>query len=199
MVDHHLDGLVGGQEAMLDAVDTGPDAGPDGGIADGVRRHPDPGAVRLVGDRGELRIRVLLGTRRGAVRHHPTGGRHLDQLCAVADLIAHAGDDVGDAVGDSLGDRQGHDARCQTLEHRRIEVPPIGSDGVAGRVDPRAGMPTLVDGALQCDIEEVAAGLYHQAEVAHRGETGIKGGAGVHRAAQGAVGRVVLHTVHRCR
>ena len=104
MVDHHLDRVVAGEEAVLDAVDAGPDAGPDRAVADRVRGDADAGAVCLVGDRLELGVRVLLGARRGAVRHHAAGGRHLDQLRAVADLVAHARLHVGHAVGDALGD-----------------------------------------------------------------------------------------------
>ena len=103
MVDHHLDGLVGGQETVFDAVDAGADAGLDRAVADGVGGDPHPGAVRFVGDRGELLIGVLLGARRGAVRHHPARRRHLDQLGAVANLVADAGDYVGHTVGDALG------------------------------------------------------------------------------------------------
>ena len=60
-------------------------------------------------------------------------------------------------------------------------------------------MPTLIDGALQRDVEQITAGLDHQPEIAHRGETGLQRGAGIHRSAQRAVGRVVLHAVHRRR
>ncbi len=60
-------------------------------------------------------------------------------------------------------------------------------------------MPTLLDRALQRDVEEVAARLDHQPEIAHGGEAGLEGGAGIDRAAQGAVRGVVLHTVHRAR
>ena len=58
-------------------------------------------------------------------------------------------------------------------------------------------MPALVDGALQRDVEQIAAGLDHQPEVAHGGEPGVQRGAGVHRAAQGAIRGVVLDAVHR--
>ena len=54
-----------------------------------------------------------------------------------------------------------------------------------------------VDRPLQRHVEEIAAGLDHQAQIAHGGEPGVQGGAGVHPAAQRAVRRVVLHTVHR--
>ena len=54
MIGHHLDGVVGSQETVFDAVDPGADTGPDGGVADGVRGHPHPGAVGFVGDRGEF-------------------------------------------------------------------------------------------------------------------------------------------------
>ena len=74
MVDHHLDGVVAGEEAVLDAVDAGPDAGPDRGVAGRVRGDPDAGAVRLVGDRLELLVGVLLRARRAccATSRHPT-------------------------------------------------------------------------------------------------------------------------------
>lgn len=71
MIDHHLDRLITGQEAVFDAVDPGADAGLDRGVADGVCGHADSGPVGFVGDRGELGIGILLRARRGAVRHHP--------------------------------------------------------------------------------------------------------------------------------
>ncbi len=57
-------------------------------------------------------------------------------------------------------------------------------------------VPALIDCALQCNVEQVATGLHHQAEVAHGREAGFEGGARVHRAAQGAIDGVVLHAVH---
>ena len=60
--------------------------------------------VGLVGDRGELLVGVLLGAGGGAVRHHATRRGHLDQLGAVADLVAHARPHIVDTVGDALGD-----------------------------------------------------------------------------------------------
>ena len=199
MIDHHLNRLVGGQEAVFDAVDPGTDAGPDRGVADGVRGHSYPGAVGFVGDRGELRVGILLGARGGAVRHDSAGRRHLDQLGAVANLVADTGDHVGHTVGDALGDRQRHDPGRESLEHRRVQVPAVGGDGVTRGIDARAGVPALVDGALQRDVEQVAAGLDHQPEVAHGGEPGIQRGARVHRTAQCAIGGVVLNAVHRRR
>ena len=67
MVGHHLDGVVTGQEAVFDAVDSGANARLYCAVPDGVRGHPDSGPMRFVGDRGELAIGVLLCTRRGAV------------------------------------------------------------------------------------------------------------------------------------
>ena len=74
MVDHHLNGVVAGEEAVLDAVDARPDAGPDRAVAERVRGHPDAGAVSLVGDRGEFLVGVLLRTRRAccATSRRPT-------------------------------------------------------------------------------------------------------------------------------
>ena len=155
-----------------------------GGVADGVRGHPDAGAVRLVGDRRELLVGVLLGSGGRAMRHHAAGRRDLDHLRAVADLVAHARADLGDAVGDPFGDAERHDAGRQPLEHRGIEVPAVRSDGVAGRDDARSVVPALVDRALERHVEHVAAGLHHQPEVAHGREPGQQRRAGVHRAAQ---------------
>ena len=109
VVDHHLDGLVAGQETVLDAVDSGTDTGPNRAVADGMRGDPDSCPVGFVGDRGEFGIGVLLRARRGAVRHHPAGRRNLDQLGAVPNLVTHAGDHVGHSVGDAFGHRQRHD------------------------------------------------------------------------------------------
>ena len=153
MIDHHLDGVVGSQEAVFDAVDPGANTGPDRGVADSVRGHPHPGAVRFVGDRGEFRVGILLGTRTRAVRHDPARRRHLDQLGAVANLIADAGDHVGHTVGDALGDRERHDPGREPLEHRRIQMPAVRGHSVARGIDARPGVPALIDGALQRDIE----------------------------------------------
>ncbi len=54
-----------------------------------------------------------------------------------------------------------------------------------------------VDRTLQRDVEEVAARLDHQTEIANGGEAGLERGARVHCTTQRPVGRVVLHTVHR--
>ncbi len=70
MVDHHRNGVVGGEESVFDAVDAGFDAGADRPVADCVSGHPDAGAVGLVGDSGQFLVGVLLRSRRGAVRHH---------------------------------------------------------------------------------------------------------------------------------
>ena len=60
MLDHQLDRLVAGEEAVLDAVDAGADAGADARRRRGVRGDLDAGAVRLVDDRVELLVGVLL-------------------------------------------------------------------------------------------------------------------------------------------
>ena len=191
VIDHHLDGFVGGEEAVLDAVDACPDACPDGAVPHRMRGNSHTRPVGLVGDRGELVVGVLLRARRGAVRHHTARCGHLDQLGAVPDLVAHARAHLVDAVGDALGDRQRHDARRQTLEHRRIEMPAVRRHGVARRIDPRPDVPALLDRALQRDIEQIATGLHHQAEVAHRGEAGLERACGrsPRRAACGRRGR----------
>ena len=74
MLDHQLDRVVGGEGAVLDAVDAGADARPDAGVAVGVRGDLDAGAVRLVDDRLELLVGVLLRARerRCATSRRPT-------------------------------------------------------------------------------------------------------------------------------
>ena len=169
-------------------------------VADGVRGHADAGAVRLVGDRLELLVGVLLRAGAGAVRHHAAGRRDLDHLGAVADLVAHAlraprCTPLAMPSATLSGMIPGA-SRWNTV---RIEVAAVGRDGVAGRDDARTVVPALVDGALERHVEQVAAGLDHQAEVAHGREAGEQRRAGVHRAAQRAVHGVVLHAVHRDR
>ena len=77
--------------------------------------------------------------------------------------------------------------------------PPYGVTACPAGIDARADVPALIDRALQRDVEQVAAGLDHQPEVAHGGEAGVQRGARVDRPAQCAIGRIVLHAVHRRR
>ena len=78
MLDHHLDRVVARERAVLDAVDAGPDARPDAGVAVRVRGDLEPGAVRLVDDRRELLVGVLLRAGEPAVRHHAARRGDLD-------------------------------------------------------------------------------------------------------------------------
>ena len=94
----------------------------------------------------------------------------LDQLGAVLDLVAHRLADLVDAVGDALLDRQLQHAGHERGEHRRVEVPARRRDRMAGGDHPRAVDPARVDGLAQRDVEQVAAGLDEQSEVAHGGE-----------------------------
>ena len=71
----------------------------------------------------------------------------------MANLISDAGDHVGNTVGDALGDRQRHDPGRKPLKHRRVQVTAVGGDGVARGIDARAGVPALIDGPLQRDVE----------------------------------------------
>jgi len=50
VVDHHLNRLVGGQEAVFDAVDAGADAGLNRLVPDGMCGHSHPGAMGFVGE-----------------------------------------------------------------------------------------------------------------------------------------------------
>jgi hypothetical protein len=189
--------LVRGEETVFDAVDACPDARADCAVAHRMSSDPHARAMGFVGDRGELFVGVLLSTGGGAVGHHASGRRHLDQLGAVANLIAHACPYLVDTIGDALGDRKRHDARCESLKHSGVEVSAVRGDGMPGRNNSGADVPALLDGSLQCDVEQIATGLHHEAEVAHGGEAGLERGPRIHRAAQGAIRGIVLHPVHR--
>ena len=106
MLDHHRDRVVVDQEAVLDAVDTGRDRVLDRVGAVRVRGDAQPAPVRLVDDRAQLLIRIMLRARWSRQRHHPARAADLDQLGAVLDLVAHRLADLVDPVGDAFLDRQ---------------------------------------------------------------------------------------------
>ena len=114
---------------------------------------------------------------------------------AVLDLVADGLADLAHAVGDALFDGEGHDVRCEGLEHGRIEVTAGRGDGVAGRDDTGAFEPAEVDGLHEGDVQEEPAGLDEETEVAHGGEPGPERPPGVGHGPQGAEGRVVLDGV----
>ena len=153
--------------------------------------------MRFVGDRRELLVRVLLRAGRGAVRHHATRCGDLDHLCAVLDLIADGASHLGHTVGHAFLHAERHDLRGEPLEHRRLEVPAGRRDGVGCGHDARTVDEAGIDRSLQRDIKEVATGLHHQAEVAHRREPGEQRRATVHDSPECAVDGVVLDAVHR--
>ena len=134
-----------------------------------------------------------------AVRHHAARRGDLDHLGAVTDLVADAERTSRTPLAMPSYTLNGMIPGAIRWNTVRIEVAAVGRDGVPGRDDARTVDPALVDRAHERDVEQVAAGLHHQAEVAHRGEAGEQRRAGVHRAAQRAVHRVVLHAVHRGR
>ena len=71
-------------------------------------------------------------------------------------------------------------------------MPAGGGDGMPGRHHPRPVDPARVDGLAERDIEQVAAGLDEQAEVAHRGEPGAQRAAGIADRTQHPRRRVIL-------
>ena len=163
------------------------------GVAVRVRRDLEPGAVRFVDDRVELFVGVLLRAREPAVRHHAARRGDLDEAGAVLDLVAHRLAHLGHAVRDALLDAQRHDVGPEPLEHRRVEVAAGRRDRVAGGHEARAVDPAVVDRARERDVEQVAAGLHEQAEVARGREAREQRRAAVQRAAQRAERGVVLH------
>ena len=72
----------------------------------GVRGDPQPAPVRLVDDRAQLLVGVVLGAGGAGVRHDAAGAAHLDQLRAVLDLVPDGLAHLVDAVGDALLDGQ---------------------------------------------------------------------------------------------
>jgi hypothetical protein len=70
-LDEQVEGFVGHQRPVLDAVDAGLDGGADPLVAVGVGGHLEPGPVRFVDDGPQLLVGVLLGARRAGVGHHP--------------------------------------------------------------------------------------------------------------------------------
>ncbi len=155
----------------------------------------EPGPVGLVDDGRQLLVGVLLGAGRPGMGHHPARRAHLDQPGAVLDLVADGLSDLAHPVGDALLDGEGHDVGRQGLEHGRIEVAPGGGDGVPGRHHPGPFEPAEVDGLHEGHVQQQPAGLDEQTEVAHGGEPGLEGPAGIGHRPQGAEGRVVLDGV----
>ncbi len=197
MVDHHLDGVVARERAVLDAVDARADARPDTGVAVGVGRDFQTRTMRLVGDGRELLVGVLLRAREPAVRHHATRRRDLDDARAVLDLVAHRLAHLGHAVRDPLFDTERHDAGPEPLEHGRVEVAAGGRDRMPGGHEAWTVDPTIVDRARERDVEEVAAGLDEEAEVARGREAREQRGPAGERPPQCAERGIVLHVAAR--
>ena len=118
-------------------------------------------------------------------------------LGAVLDLVADGLAHLAHAVGDALLDRERHDVGGEGLEHGRIEVPAGRCDGMAGRDDTRPFDPPEVDGLHEGHVQQQAAGLDEQTEIAHGGEPGPQGAPGVGHGPERAEGRVVLNGVER--
>ena len=157
---------------MLDAVDAGLDGGADALVTMGVGRHPEAPSMGLVGDRRQLLVRVLLGTGGAGVRHDPPRRADLDQLSPVLDLIPDRLAHFAHAVGNPLLHGELHDLWCERLEHRRVEMPTGGRDGVTGGDHAGTVDPPEVDRLPEGDVEEQPPGLDEEAEVPHRREPG---------------------------
>ena len=193
MLHHRRDRVVVDEEAVLDAVDAGGD-----GVADrvgtvGVGRDAQSATVCLVDDRPQFLVRIVLRAGWSGHRHHPARAAHLDQFGAVLDLVAHRFADFVDPVRDAFLDGQVQHVGCEGREHRRVQVPSGGSDGVTGGHHPRPLDPACVDRPAERNVEQVAAGLDEQAQVAHGGEPRPQGAAGVANRAQHPGRRVILN------
>ena len=81
---------------------------------------------------------------------------------------------------------------AEALEHRRVEVAAGRRDRVPGGDEARAVDPAVVDRTRERDVEQVAAGLHEQPEVARGREPGEQRRAAVQRAAQRAERGIVL-------
>ena len=184
---------------MLDTVEAGLDHGADAVVAVRVRGDLESGAVRFVGDRPQLLVGVLLRTGRPGVRHDAARRADLDHLRAVLDLVPNRLAHLAHTVGDAFLDGQRHDVGRERLEHGGVEVTAGGRDRVTRGNDAGPVDPTEVDRLHQRDVEQQAAGLNEQPEVAHGREPGAQRSARVGDGAQGAQRGVVLHRVQRAR
>ncbi len=193
MFDHRGDRLVIDEKAVLDAVDPGGDSVLDRVGAVGVGGDAQPAAVRLVDDRAQLLVRIVLCAWRTRQRHHSARAADLDQLGAVFDLVAHRLANLVDSVGDAFFNRQFQHVRCERGEHRRVKMPAGRRNGVPGRHYPRPLDPARVDGPAQRDVEQITPGFDEQAEVAHRGETGAERAAGIADRTQHSRRRIILN------
>ena len=108
------------------------------------------------------------------MRHDAARCADLDHLRPVLDLVADRFAHLADPVGDALLDGQRHDVRRERLEHGGVEVAAGGRDRVTRGHDAGAVDPAEVDGLHQRDVEQQAAGLDEQTEVAHRREPGAE-------------------------
>ena len=149
--------------------------------------------VRLVDDRNQLLIRIVLCPCLSSQRHDTTGTTHLDQLSAVLDLVPHGLSDLVDTVGDALLDGELQNAWHERSEHRRVEVSAGRGYRVTGRHHTRALDPARVDRLAQRDIQQVTACLDEQSEVAHGGEPRAQRAAGIADCTQHSGRGIVLH------
>ena len=72
----------------------------------------------------------------------------------MLDLVADRLADLVDAVGDAFLDGELQHSRHESREHRRVQVPTGGGDGVSGRNHARPLDPAAVDRLAQRDVEE---------------------------------------------
>ena len=88
-LEHHLDGLVVEEDAVLDAADAGPHGGLDARRPLRVRHDGDASGRRLLDEDRQLRVPKMAMTRVIAGRQDTARGADLD-LIGAADDLAHS-------------------------------------------------------------------------------------------------------------
>ena len=97
---------------------------------------------------GELGVRVLLGARRNALRHHRAGRENLHEVRAVLEVGSHRLPHLVHAVGEVADDR---DVDVDG-ELSRVAGAAGGGNVVAGHLQTRTRHRPLVDGVAQIDV-----------------------------------------------
>ena len=185
LLDHQLDALLVEVEAVLDRVDAGDQGVLDALGALGVGRGLDVGVLRLLDEGPDLLHAVLAGRRLVLLGHDAARGHDLEEVGALAELLAGRLADLADPV-------------CQPAQQHRVapllgnEVPVAVARGLGD--DLTGGHDAGADDAALGDrpLEEDAV---HAADLADGGEARVEHPPDVHDAADGAQLRAQEATV----
>ena len=180
--------LLIGEGAMLDRIDPGAECGVDAFDPVGMRRDLAAEGARGGHHGAHLVVHHLLIEPSGDIAEHPAGGGELDHVGAGADLLAGRAAAIVGAVAGIAGL---HDQACKPAigAVAAVAMSTRHRDHPRCRKDIRAGELTGVDRVAQGQDEPRIA-----TEIAHRGETGEQGLAGVEDRGE----RLILIVAARC-